>query len=59
MPDWEAPGNTPEIRRILSAGRWMTAQAYKEFVSRLKSDFPDDSFLIVRFGDHQPAISHN
>jgi hypothetical protein len=56
-PDWQAPGNTPEIDEYIRR-QMMTAQAYKEFVARLRSDFPDDSFLIVRFGDHQPAISH-
>jgi hypothetical protein len=56
-PDWQAPGNTPEIDEYIRR-QMMTAQAYKEFTARLKSDFPDDSFLIVRFGDHQPAISH-
>src|SRR5712671_6270654 len=56
-PDWQAPGNTPEIDEYIRR-QMMTAEAYKEFVARLQSDFPDDSFLIVRFGDHQPAISH-
>ena len=56
-PDWRAPGNTPEIDEYIRR-QMMTAQAYKEFTARLQSDFPDDSFLIVRFGDHQPAISH-
>jgi hypothetical protein len=56
-PDWQAPGNTPEIDEYIRR-QMMTGHAYKEFVARLQSDFPDDSFLIVRFGDHQPAISH-
>jgi sulfatase-like protein len=56
-PDWQAPGNTPEIDEYIRR-QMMTARAYKEFMARLQSDFPDDSFLIVRFGDHQPAISH-
>jgi hypothetical protein len=56
-PDWQAPGNTPEIDEYIRR-QMMTAQAYQEFMTRLQSDFPDDSFLIVRFGDHQPAISH-
>jgi hypothetical protein len=56
-PDWQAPGNTSEIDEYIRR-QMMTAQAYQEFVARLKSDFPDDPFLIVRFGDHQPAISH-
>ncbi len=56
-PDWQAPGNTPEIDEYIRR-QMMTARAYQQFTARLKSDFPDDSFLIVRFGDHQPAISH-
>ena len=30
---------------------------YEKFVARLKQDYPDEQFLILRFGDHQPAIS--
>jgi hypothetical protein len=56
-PDWKAPGNTPEIDEYIRR-QMMTAEAYQEFVARLKTEFPDDSFLIVRFGDHQPAVSH-
>ena len=35
----------------------MTAKDYREFTARLKRDYPDQSFLVLRFGDHQPAIS--
>ena len=35
----------------------MTANDYREFTERLKRDYPDESFLVLRFGDHQPAIS--
>lgn len=35
----------------------MTASDYASFVARLKSEHPDEPFLLVRFGDHQPAIS--
>jgi hypothetical protein len=35
----------------------MTANDYREFTERLKRDYPDQSFLVLRFGDHQPAIS--
>jgi hypothetical protein len=35
----------------------VTARDYGEFVAKLKHDYPEESFLIVRFGDHQPAIS--
>ena len=33
------------------------AAAQPEVVAKLRKDYPDESFLIVRFGDHQPAIS--
>ena len=29
------------------------------FVARLTRDFPDESFLIVRFGDHQPYFARS
>jgi len=35
----------------------MSARDYKAFVERLKRDFPDEPFLIVRFGDHQPMFA--
>jgi hypothetical protein len=56
MPDWKAPGNTPEVDEYLRR-QTMSARDYRAFLERLKRDFPGQSFLIVRFGDHQPAIS--
>ncbi|MBR1125375.1 sulfatase-like hydrolase/transferase [Bradyrhizobium lablabi] len=55
-PDWKAPGNTADIDEYIRR-QSMTAQDYGKFVARLKQDYPDEQFLIVRFGDHQPAIS--
>ena len=55
-PDWKAPGNAPETDEYLRR-QAMTVKDYNSFVARLREDFPDESFLIVRFGDHQPAIS--
>ena len=55
-PDWTPPGNTAEIDEYIRR-QTMTAQDYREFVARLKRDYPDELFLILRFGDHQPAIS--
>jgi hypothetical protein len=52
---WTAPGNTPEVDEYIR--RRATAADYKNFVARLKADHPNDPFLLVRFGDHQPAIS--
>jgi hypothetical protein len=56
-PGWQGPGNTAEVDEYIRR-QAMTANDYRAFVERLKRDYPDDAFLLVRFGDHQPAISH-
>jgi hypothetical protein len=55
-PDWTPPGNTAELDEYIRR-QTVTARDYGEFVAKLKRDYPDEQFLIVRFGDHQPAIS--
>jgi hypothetical protein len=35
----------------------MSARDYSDFLAKLKRTYPDESFLIVRFGDHPPAIA--
>jgi hypothetical protein len=35
----------------------MSAHDYAGFVERLRKDFPEESFLIVRFGDHLPGLA--
>jgi hypothetical protein len=55
-PGWKGPGNTDEIDEYIRR-QTVTARDYGEFVAKLKRDHPDEQFLIVRFGDHQPAIS--
>jgi hypothetical protein len=35
----------------------ISAYDYKAFIERLKRDFPNEPFLIVRFGDHQPLFA--
>ncbi|MET0868799.1 MAG: sulfatase-like hydrolase/transferase [Pseudorhodoplanes sp.] len=54
-PDWtklNASAETDEyVRR-----QTMSARDYETFVANLKKAYPDDAFLIVRFGDHPPAI---
>ena len=55
-PDWKPPGNTAEVDEYIRR-QAMTVNDYGEFVARLKRDYPNEPFLIVRFGDHQPAIS--
>ena len=53
---WRPPGNDASTDEYIRR-QTMTARDYGAFVARLKRDFPDEHFLIVRFGDHQPAIS--
>ncbi len=55
-PGWQPPGNTPEVDEYIRR-QAMSAHDYQEFVGRLKRDFPGEPFLIVRFGDHQPALA--
>ena len=55
-PDWTPPGNTAEIDEYIRR-QAMTAGDYSDFTARLARDYPDQSFLVLRFGDHQPAIS--
>lgn len=56
-PEWQPPGNDAEVDEYIRR-QHMTQSDYAEFVAQLKRDYPNDRFLIIRFGDHQPAISH-
>jgi phosphoglycerol transferase MdoB-like AlkP superfamily enzyme len=55
-PDWTPPGNTAEVDEYIRR-QAMTASDYRDFTARLARDYPDQSFVVLRFGDHQPAIS--
>jgi hypothetical protein len=55
-PDWKPLGNSPEVDEYIRRQR-MSAHDYAEFLARLERSFPGDPFLLVRFGDHQPALS--
>ncbi len=55
-PDWRGPGNAPEVDEYIRR-QMMSVRDYGEFVAGLKRDLPDESFLLVRFGDHQPNIA--
>jgi hypothetical protein len=56
-PDWRELGNAPNIDEYVRR-QGMTARDYAELLTRLKQDFPTESFLIVRFGDHQPEFAY-
>jgi hypothetical protein len=55
-PQWKSLNANAEADEYIRR-QSMSAADYKEFVAGLRRDFPDDAFLIVRFGDHPPAIA--
>jgi len=55
-PDWKTLGNAPEVDEYIRR-QSMSARDYSEFLAQLAREFPRESFLLLRFGDHQPAIS--
>jgi sulfatase-like protein len=57
MPQWKDPGNDDPIVDEYLRRQAMSAQDYTKFLGRLKNEFPGDSFLLVRYGDHQPNFS--
>ena len=56
-PDWRDLGNPPNIDEYIRR-QGMTARDYAAWLERLKRDFPAESFLIVRYGDHQPEFGY-
>jgi hypothetical protein len=56
LPNWVNPGNPFEIDEYLRRQE-MSARDYAEFKARLGREFPDQQFLLVRFGDHQPLFA--
>jgi phosphoglycerol transferase MdoB-like AlkP superfamily enzyme len=55
FPGWKT-GNPFEIDEYLRRQE-MSVRYYGEFKQRLAREFPDEQFLIVRFGDHQPLFA--
>jgi phosphoglycerol transferase MdoB-like AlkP superfamily enzyme len=58
LPEWKDLGNPPKVDEYLRR-QTMSAQYYSEFLARLKREFPLESFLVVRYGDHQPELTAN
>jgi hypothetical protein len=56
MPEWQDLNNPPLVDEYLRR-QAMSAADYKAFVAALKEKFPDERFLLVRYGDHQPDFS--
>jgi phosphoglycerol transferase MdoB-like AlkP superfamily enzyme len=57
-PEWRDLGNRPDVDEYLRR-QHLSSVDYQAFVARLERDFPDESFLLVRFGDHQPYFARN
>jgi hypothetical protein len=55
-PGWTDLGNGEKIDEYVRRQR-MSAGDYANFIARLKREFPGESFLLVRFGDHQPEFA--
>ena len=55
-PDWKPLGNQPLIEEYVRR-QMLSAQDYSAFLARLAHEFPNESFLLVRYGDHQPDLS--
>jgi hypothetical protein len=56
-PNWRDLGNLPKIDEYIRR-QGMSAVEYAALLERLKREFPTESFLIVRFGDHQPEFGY-
>jgi sulfatase-like protein len=56
-PGWHDLGNAANIDEYIRR-QTLSARDYSALLDRLKSDFPTESFLIVRFGDHQPEFGY-
>ncbi len=55
-PDWQVTDNVPKVDEYLRR-QSLSMREYADFMARLRSDFPTESFLIVRYGDHQPEFA--
>jgi hypothetical protein len=55
-PEWKDLGNAPQVDEYLRR-QAMGFRDYADLVVRLKRDFPGESFLLVRYGDHQPDFA--
>jgi hypothetical protein len=57
LPEWKGPGNIrAEVDEYLRR-QTMSSRDYAELRERLKREFPGESFLLVRYGDHQPDFA--
>ena len=55
-PDWRDLGNDHEVDEYIRR-QVLSAKDYADFKTQLQTRFPNDRFLLLRFGDHQPGLS--
>jgi len=55
-PDWQEPGNAARIDEYLRR-QAMSLRDYGQLLAHLRENFPGESFLLVRYGDHQPEFA--
>ena len=56
LPEWKDPGNMPEVDEYLRRQE-LSARDYADLLDGLSRDFPDQPFLVLRYGDHQPDFA--
>src|SRR6266545_3954892 len=56
MPAWTNLGNAPDVDEYLRR-QSMSFRDYAGLLDRLARDFPGETFLLVRYGDHQPDFA--
>ena len=55
-PEWKGLGNAPIVDEYLRR-QTLGMRDYAAFLARLKREFPNEQFLIVRYGDHTPEFA--
>ncbi len=55
-PGWKDLGNRPDVDEYLRR-QTRGMHDYRDFLSSLERSFPGESFLLLRYGDHQPKIA--
>jgi hypothetical protein len=56
LPEWRDLGNPPLVEEYLRRQQ-LSFIDYADFLKRLEQNFPGESFLLVRYGDHQPDFA--
>ncbi|HEY2226173.1 MAG TPA: sulfatase-like hydrolase/transferase [Xanthobacteraceae bacterium] len=56
LPEWQDLGNVSPVDEYLRR-QALSQHDYADLLAHLKRDFPDESFLLVRYGDHQPDFA--